>query len=164
MAWVASPEKLMPRSLTHISMRAFLSAYAQTANITKAAAAAKIDRAMHYRWLDQFPKYQRAFLEAERQAGDFIEGEAVRRATEGVLELVFYQGEPCGTVRRYSDGVMMTLLRGFKPQKYSNKTEVSGPDGGPIEIVARLNAARDRINKENLEAEQREAAEKAKKK
>lgn len=139
-------------------MRAFLAAYAQTANITKAAAAAKIDRAMHYRWLDSFPKYQKAFFEAERQAGDFIESEAVRRATEGVLELVFYQGEPCGTVRRYSDGVMMTLLRGFKPQKYSNKTEISGPDGGPIEIVQRLNAARARMNKENLEAAQKALA------
>lgn len=152
----------MPRSSTDISMRAFLAAYAQTANITKAAEAAKIDRAMHYRWLERFPKYHKAFLEAERYAGDFIEGEAVRRATEGVLEPVFYQGERCGAVRRYSDGVMLTLLRGFKPAKYSNKTELSGPEGGPIEIVQRLNAARDRINRENLEAEQREAARKSK--
>lgn len=133
-------------------MRAFLAAYAQTANITKAAEAARIDRALHYRWLDRFPKYQKAFQDAERQAGDFIESEAVRRATEGVLEPVFYQGEKCGAVRRYSDGVMLTLLRGFKPAKYSQKTEISGPEGGPIELVQRLNAARDRIRLENLEA------------
>lgn len=127
-------------------MRAFLAAYAQTANITKAAGAAKIDRTLHYRWLDRFPKYQKAFLAAEREAGDFIEGEAVRRATEGVLEPVFYQGEKCGAVRRYSDGVMMTLLRGFKPQKYSNKTEITGAGGEPlaIEIVERLKSARAR--------------------
>lgn len=127
-------------------MRAFLAAYAQTANLTKAAEAAKIDRTLHYRWIAKFPKYQKAFCEAERQAGDFIEGEAVRRATEGVLEPVFYQGEKCGAVRRYSDGVMLTLLRGFKPQKYSQKTEITGADGGPlaIEIVERLKAARAR--------------------
>lgn len=127
-------------------MRAFLAAYAQTANLTKAAEATKIDRTLHYRWLAKFPKYQKAFSEAERQAGDFIEGEAVRRATEGVLEPVFYQGEKCGAVRRYSDGVMLTLLRGFKPQKYSQKTEITGADGGPlaIEIVERLKAARAR--------------------
>lgn len=148
----------MPRSPYGVSMRVFLKSYAQTASITKAAEAAKIDRALHYRWLETFPKYQKAFLEAERQAGDFIESEAVRRATEGVVEAVYYQGRPVGAVKRYSDGVMMTLLRGFKPQKYSNKTELSGPDGGPIEIVQRLNAARARMNAENLEAAQKALA------
>jgi hypothetical protein len=142
----------MPRSSTSISMRAFLASYAQTANITKAAEAAKIDRGLHYRWLDTFPKYQKAFLEAERQAGDYLESVAVGRATEGVMEAVYYQGRPIGAVRRYSDGVMMTLLRGFKPKKYSNKTEISGPEGGAIEIVQRLNAARDRMNREDAEA------------
>jgi hypothetical protein len=142
----------MPRSAENISMRAFLKAYAQTANITKAAEAAKIDRALHYRWIDTFPKYQKAFLDAERQAGDYLESVAVGRATEGVMEAVYYQGRPIGAVRRYSDGVMMTLLRGFKPKKYSNKTEISGPEGGAIEIVQRLNAARDRMNREDAEA------------
>lgn len=142
----------MPRSPYEVSMRVFLKAYAQTANITKAAEAAKIDRGLHYRWLDNFPKYQKAFLDAERQAGDFLESVAVGRATEGVMEAVYYQGRPIGAVRRYSDGVMMTLLRGFKPKKYSNKTELSGPEGGPIEIVQRLNAARARIFQENQEA------------
>lgn len=144
----------MPRSASNISARAFLKAYAQTANITKAAEAAKIDRALHYRWLDKSEKYRAAFLEAERQAGDYLESVAVERATEGVLEPVFYQGRAVSAVRRYSDGVMMTLLRGFKPKRFSQKTEISGPDGGPIEIVQRLNAARARMNQENLEAAQ----------
>lgn len=145
----------MPRSAADISARKFLKAYAATANITKAAEAAQIDRALHYRWLEANENYARAFREAERLAGDFLESVAVQRATEGVVEAVYYQGRPVGAVKRYSDGVMMTLLRGFKPAKYSNKTEISGPDGGPIELVQRLNAARDRINQEDAEAEKK---------
>jgi hypothetical protein len=143
----------MPRNPYEVSMRAFLTSYAETASVTKACEAAKIHRSLHYRWLESFPKYQKRFIEAERHAGDTLESEAVRRATEGVVEAVYYQGRPVGAVKRYSDGLMMTLLRGFKPAKYStSKTEVSGPDGGPMEIVLRLNAARARMNEENAAA------------
>lgn len=142
----------MPRNPLTASAEAFLKAYAQTANITKAAEAAKLDRGLHYHWIDTNPKYQRRFLAAERMAADVIESEAVRRATEGVMEAVYYQGRAVGAVRRYSDGIMLTLLRGFKPQKYAiQKTEITGADGGPVEIIQRLNAARLRVAREDAE-------------
>lgn len=127
----------MPKTPAQIKATAFLAAYRQTASITKAAAAAKIDRTMHYRWLRN-PGYKKAFDAATEEAAQVLEDEAVRRATEGTLEPVFYQGIKCGAVRRYSDGLIQFLLRGFRPQKYSSKAEITGPDGGPAELIVRI--------------------------
>lgn len=138
----------MPQSKTKIKAEAFLAAYRLTASITKAAAAAEVERTAHYRWLAN-ESYAALFAKAQEQAAGVLEDEAVRRATEGVLEPVYYQGLKVGAVRRYSDGMMQFLLRGFKPEKYAARTEITGADGGPIEIVQRLNAARARMNQEN---------------
>ncbi len=139
----------MPRSQAQTNVRAFLAAYRQTASITKAAAAAKIDRTMHYRWFRASPQYREAFERASDEAAQLLEDEAVRRATEGVLEPVFYQGIKCGAVRRYSDGLMQFLLRGFRPQKYSSRAEITGPGGGPLEIsVAEVLLARRKKDKQ----------------
>jgi hypothetical protein len=132
--------------------RAFLAAYRETASITKAAAAAKIDRTMHYRWLLN-ASYKKAFEAAQEEAAQTLEDEAIRRATEGTLEPVFYQGDKCGAVRRYSDGLMQFLLRGFRPQKYAARTEISGPGGGPLEVsLADVMLARRRKRLEEKES------------
>lgn len=117
--------------------RAFLAAFRLTGNITKAADAAKIERTMHYRWLRSSPSYKKAFTDAHAEVGDMLEGEAIRRANEGVLEPVYYQGVACGAIRVYSDGLMLSLLKAFKPEKYRERVsaEVSGPGGGPIPIA-----------------------------
>jgi hypothetical protein len=47
-----------------------------------------------------------------------LEDEAVRRAYEGWLKPVFYQGRQCGAVRRYSDKLLMFLLKGWRPERY----------------------------------------------
>jgi hypothetical protein len=146
----------------NLKARAFLAAFRLTGSITEAAAAAKIDRTMHYRWLKS-PGYEQAFKKAQLEAGDMLEDIAVRRVREGTLDPVFYQGEKVGARRVYDSGLMQFLLRGLKPQKYSAKTEITGAEGGPIELVQRLNAARDRINQEDAEAAEKEAAKKAKK-
>lgn len=124
----------MPRSPAEANARAFLAAYRLTADITAAATAAKIDRGMHYRWLKQSESYRVAFDRARIEVGDAIEAAAIKRARDGVLEPVFYQGIKCGAVRRYPEGTAMFLLRGLKPDIYGQKTEISGPNGGPLEV------------------------------
>lgn len=139
---------------------AFLAAFRITASITAAAAACKIERQLHYRWLAE-PEYVTAFAQAKEEAAQTLEDEAVRRAKEGVEEPVIWKGEFCYErdsrgrrrlkkplfVRKHSDALMIFLLKGFRPDKYreSFKAELSGPNGGPVEIVERLNAARKRM-------------------
>jgi hypothetical protein len=56
-------------------------------------------------------------------------------------------GAPPLGVYKKSDALMLRLLSGFMPEKYraNASVELSGPHGGPIEIVQRLNAARARM-------------------
>ena len=58
------------------------------------------------------------FEETEEIVYGQIHDEAVRRAVEGWLEPVFYQGRQCGIVRRYSDSLLMLLLELKMPEKY----------------------------------------------
>lgn len=133
--------------------RAFLSAFAKTGNVTLACIAARIVRQTHYNWLERLPKYKLAFQRAEDEAADYLEAEARRRATDGIDEPVIYQGEVMGqkveyndtpeknhfiplTVKKYSDTLLIFLLKGARPQKYreNHRHEVGGLGGKPIEV------------------------------
>lgn len=63
---------------------------------------------------------------------DLLEEEARRRALEGVEEPVFYQGESCGLVRKYSDTLLIFLLKGGRPEKFRERHEVKHEAGGSL--------------------------------
>ena len=118
--------------------RAYVAAFVATGgNITKASEAAGINRCTPYsdQWKND-RKLQDALELARPMAADTLEAEAVRRATEGVKEPVgWYQGEPGGYVQRYSDTLLIFLLKGARPERYRERHEFSGPGGGPAIIV-----------------------------
>jgi Protein of unknown function (DUF3102) len=99
---------------------AFLAAFRVMPLVAKAARAAQISRRRHYHWLAADPEYRRVFEETAQLVYGQIHDEAVTRAVEGWLEPVFYQGRPCGVVRRYSDSLLMLLLKLKMPEKYGN--------------------------------------------
>lgn len=116
--------------------RAFLAAFAEVGNITRAAELAGVARKMHYDWMEKDPDYPALFREADQQACDRLEQEARRRAVEGVNKPVFYKGDECGVIREYSDTLLIFLLKGAMPEKYKERqqTELTGKDGGPVSI------------------------------
>lgn len=59
-----------------------------------------------------------AWREAANLATSLLEEEGQRRAYHGVLEEVRYKGEVVGTVRKYSDALLMFMLRARRPEKY----------------------------------------------
>jgi len=111
----------------------FLTAYADSFNIDRAAAQSRIDPSTHFRWFRRNPKYAEAFKRRKDQAAHYLEAECIRRAGEGWLEDVYYQGAPCGQVRRFDSGLAQFLLRGMMPEKYGSRTEISGPQGQPLQ-------------------------------
>jgi hypothetical protein len=115
--------------------RAFLAAFASCGILTPAAKKAKVARAQHYVWKKD-PEYSAAFEEATDEACELLEAEARRRAATGTLKPVFYQGKKCGSVREYSDVLLMFLLKSLKPERYRDnaKIEHAGPNGGPLEV------------------------------
>lgn len=115
----------------------FLAAYADTGNITTSAQIAGIARPTHYDWMQDDPEYVTAFLQAEGQAIDSLEREARRRAIEGTEEPVYQGGREVGTIRKFSDVLLIFLLKGARPQKYrdNSRVEVTGANGGPVHSV-----------------------------
>ena len=101
--------------------QAFLAAYAEVGNVTEAAKLAGVHRATVWRAKTTNPAFACKWAEAEQQAADKLEQEAWRRATEGTDEPVFYKGEKCGTIKRFSDQLLMFLLKGVRPEKYRER-------------------------------------------
>lgn len=68
---------------------------------------------------------------------DWLELEARRRAVEGTLKPVYQGGKKVGTVREYSDILLIFLLKGGKPDKYRERRSIehSGKAGQPVELV-----------------------------
>lgn len=103
--------------------RRFLASIALTGNVGISAAQIGIHRATHYVWLKEDPDYAAAFAAAMEDAADHLEAEARRRAVEGWIEPVFYRGKEVGGVRKYSDTLLIGLLKGARPEKYRDRVE-----------------------------------------
>ena len=127
---------------------AFLAAFAECACITRAAEAAKVARASHYKWLRDDPEYPARFEEARTQSVDVLIAEATRRAKDGTERLKFHQGEliriplldadgapvidpesgePRMTPyveRQYSDTMLIFLLKAADPTRFNDRLMV----------------------------------------
>jgi hypothetical protein len=130
---VRSPVDARAAAQTAANQQAFLRAYAETGNISAAAVLASVGRRTHYDWLQADPAYAAAFSEAADEAADALEGEARRRALQGVDQPVFgSMGNGLGTgevglIRKYSDTLLIFLLKGARPEKYAERHKHSGP-------------------------------------
>lgn len=96
----------------------FLKCLAEKGNVSAACRKAKIDRKWAYEKRDRDPLFKEAWDEALEVATEALEEEARRRAKDGVLEPVFYLGGKVGSVRKYSDTLLIFLLKAHKPNKY----------------------------------------------
>ena len=105
-------------------------------NVSEACAVAGISRRSVYDWRESDPEFKADWDDAVEVTTEALEREIYRRAHEGTDEPVFYQGELCGTVRKYSDTLAMFILKGRKPEKYREniKQEIGGIGGGPVTV------------------------------
>ena len=77
-------------------------------------------------WLEQGKAYSEAFEDAQEHAVETLEEEARRRAMFGVEQPVFYKGEVCGSIRKYSDVLLIFLLKGLRPEVYRENRHLTG--------------------------------------
>ena len=107
--------------------KALLTAFRETGNVRLACKAVSVGRSSHYRWLEKDAEYHSAFNLAKEDATDVLEAEAHRRAVEGWEEAVgWYKGEAGGTVRKYSDVLLIFLLKSLRPEKYRERVDLRG--------------------------------------
>lgn len=122
----------IPQRKKAASQGEFLKAVSEIGTISGAARLVGISRDVHYDWM-QDPAYAARFEVAVDRFSDNLEREAIRRAYEGTEEPVgWHQGEPGGYVRRYSDTLMIFLLKGAKPKKYRERYEVGADPDNPL--------------------------------
>lgn len=100
---------------------AFLAALAETGNVSRAARAAKASRSRAYQLKADDPQFAEEWADALEIATDALDAEARRRAIDGVETPRFHQGRVAGTVRKYSDSLLMFLLRAHRPALYRER-------------------------------------------
>ncbi len=128
----------MTDALTPETRMAFLTAMAASGgNVTKACNSLKISREVIYNWRAKDPEFAAAWERAKQLGLEGLEDEAVRRAFSGFDEKVFFNVHFVDTITRYSDTLMICLLKGGKPEKYRERVqnEISVPNGGPVAIT-----------------------------
>ena len=96
----------------------FLDLLAETGNVSGAALACHLPRRTLYYCRATDPAFAAAWEESLEIGLDALEDEAIRRAAEGVDEPIFQGGLCCGSVRKYSDLLMIFLLKSRRPSRY----------------------------------------------
>jgi hypothetical protein len=130
---------------------AFLYCYITTCgHVARAAEAARISRITHYYWLKNCPNYAVAWERVKSLAAQALLDAAIERASHGVEEPVFYKGEVCGSIHKYSDTLLALLLKGEFPDKYKDRAEVK--TGNIDGEVLRIDPGREVLSDQKLAA------------
>ena len=99
----------------------YLAAYG---NVTLAAQQAGHSRSSLYHRRAEDASFAAAWDAACAVGTEALEDEARRRAYEGWEEPVWHKGEVCGTVRKFSDTLLLNLLKAHKPEQYQERKKV----------------------------------------
>jgi hypothetical protein len=121
---------------------AFLTALAESGNVAEASRQTGIARNALYLWKKDDAEFSAEWEAALVAGGEHLEEEAIRRARNGWDEPAWYKGEQIGTVRKYSDTLLIFLLKGLTPEKYGDRQRVEL--FGSLDLAERLARARKR--------------------
>ena len=91
-------------------------------------------RSTLYLWRRTHKEFAEAMADSMEEGADLLEDECLRRARDGVDVPRFHQGKICGHVRRYSDALLIFLLKARRPEKYRDRiiAKNSGAQRHPI--------------------------------
>lgn len=108
---------------TEHGKKRFLDAFAKCGNVSEAARQARIRRPNVYDWQEHDPAFLLAYREAEIASKAVVEMEIRRRAVVGWNEPVYQGGVKVGTVRKFSDLLLIFLAKRLMPE-YRDKVTV----------------------------------------
>ena len=94
-----------------------------------AANAAGVGRSTAYLWRQQDPQFAQKWDEAVAEGIDCLEEEARRRAVEGVKRPVYRGGVFVGEITKYSDRLLIFLLKTRRPEVYDRSRNAKRPEG-----------------------------------
>lgn len=115
----------------------FLTAYAKTGIILRASKAAKVDRTTVYYWQEHDEHFALRMNQARAEADDALREEIRRRAVTGTLKPVYQGGHFVGTIREYSDTLLIFLAKSRMPE-FREKVEHSGEVRLTVEMLDKV--------------------------
>lgn len=120
----------------------FLDALKATGMVTAACDEVGIGRSTVYDRRESDEEFAAAWDDIVERTTERMESEAFRRAVEGVDEPVYHQGVAVDTVKKYSDTLLIFMLKSRRPEKYRERHQVehTGPAGGPVDVNVNLDA------------------------
>ena len=123
----------------------FLIELSRCGNITDSANQASIPRRTLYNWRKDSPAFKAEWDQAKELGNDALEDEARRRGHDGVEEPVYQGGEEVGRIRKYSDTLLIFLLKGNLPAKFRDRVAIGGdPENQtPINFISRESVTSD---------------------
>lgn len=133
-----TPEKAAP-----VWEKAFLSALSEAGVVRYACKAAGVDPSAVYDRRRDDQAFAAAWAQALDDAADLLESEAVRRGRDGIVEHVVGKGGEVYENTKYSDTLLIFLLKGARPEKYRERfdTKLSGSiDLGTVVAAAHASA------------------------
>ena len=83
-------------------------------------------------WRRDDPAFVDLMTNAHEDAMDLLEEEARRRGHDGVVEPVYQGGRKVGTIRTYSDHLLMMFLKGKRREAFSERVEQTGANGASL--------------------------------
>ena len=72
--------------------------------------------------------------EALEEGTDLLDAEARRRAVTGIDKPVYYKGKVVGSITKYSDRLLMFLLKAHRPQKFRDGVKVEQPGANNVGV------------------------------
>lgn len=124
-----------PTRRAPVREKQFLAALGRGVSVGGAAFEAGLSRSTACEWRAADADFAERWAAALEVGTDALEDEARRRAMLGVETPVFYGGKDVGKVCKFSDTLLMFMLRARRPETYRDRitTEHVGKGGGPIE-------------------------------
>jgi len=148
-----STENLTPEERAE-AQAAFLAAYGRAGNVTAGCEAAGVSRTSLYRWLEHDETFAFRYEQAKARYCDKLRQEIDRRAVTGVLKPVYYQGERVGSVREYSDILLIFQAKAKMPE-YRDKVQIEQASGVGIGALALLRAVIEQVFPDDPDAVER---------
>lgn len=112
--------------------------------VSQACEAAGVGRSTVYDRRKVDEEFAAAWDAIAESTTELLEQEAFRRAHDGWIErpILDEDGNEIGQVRKFSDTLLIFLLKARRPHIYRERVEHSGPGGGPLEHRLRLDLSK----------------------
>lgn len=120
-----------------------MKALSETASVLRACRRSRVTRSVVYEWRAQDKDFEKAWDAALELGSDALEDEAIRRAHDGVLKPVYQKGHRCGTIREYSDTLLIFMLKARRPKRFRDNIKIDANVTGGVLVVGARATSKD---------------------